>query len=147
MPKAAKRPGLTQALGGMTKIRALIVLALTLILVGCGCGGNDKAVLAMRALPQERLESLFNYAQNLHKNGDIDPTDFLDFHESPVPRELADLNPKSLRFFGDTVAIHISGCVDDKIYLFVEGAGETEGSKKIVVSLGERKGSEVLWEQ
>jgi hypothetical protein len=131
----------------MKQIRALILLVLALILVGCGCGGNEEAVRAMQALPQERLESLFNYAQSLHKNGNIDPSDFLDFQESPVPRELADLNPKSLRFFGDTVAIHLSGCVDDKIYLFVEGAGETDRSKKIVVSLGERKGSEVLWEQ
>nr|CAP49024.1 putative integron gene cassette protein [uncultured bacterium] len=127
---------------------SVLVLAFALViwfLFFRGCGGNQEAAREMRELPEERLKSLYQYAKGLQGNGSYQLPVMCDEERDPVPRELADLKPKSIQFFGDTLGIHISGCWDDKVYLFIEGLDPKDGRPKIVLSPGERNGTETLW--
>jgi hypothetical protein len=139
----------SKALIALAVIAGTVVVSVSILvwLMNAGCGDNEEAVRAMRALPTKRLETLYQYAQSgyeTHKN-DL-PINF-DPKDSPAPQELADLNPKGMRYFGDTLGVHVSGCVDDKIYLFVEGLEQGSEHKQIVLTLGEWNGSEVLWKK
>ena len=111
------------------------------------CGGNEEAAMEMRALPEKRLESLFRYSKELYGDGSYQTSISFDAQKISIPKELADLKPKGIRFFGDTLGIHISGCMDDKVYLFVEGLNPEYGHPKIVLSPGEWQGSETLWQR
>ena len=144
---AATLPGLTQALGGMKIIRFSILLLIALLLVGCGCGGNDETIERIRALPKERLASLYAYMQNADASRTGAGPISMFFPEDPVPQEIADLDPLHLQVWGDQSRIHLSGCVDDKIDLYFGGLSNSSHPKKIVLSLGERNGTETVWEK
>ena len=111
------------------------------------CGGNEEAAIKMRTLPQRRLESLYRYAKELHGDGSFRPSVVFGVDEVPIPKELADLNPRGIHFWGDTLGVHISGCMDDKVYLFVEGLDPEGGQPRILFSPGERQESEILWQR
>ena len=127
--------------------RVLLHLALVLLLAGCGCGGNEDAVRAMRALPKERLAALYQYVQSVDSSRKGSGPITMSFPKDPVPKEISDLDPKFLEVWGDMSRMHISGCVDDKIYLFFHGLDSPKSKKQIILTLGEWNGSETLWEQ
>lgn len=132
----------------MKYARGLLLLLIgPLLLTGCICSGNQEAIRTMRALPKERLTLLYKYVKSVdaRRNGG-DPT-WMDFAKQPVPKEIADLHPKSLVVDGDLSRIHLSGCVDDKVHLFFHGLESAEDKKEIILTLGEQNGYEVLWNQ
>ncbi|WP_144436632.1 hypothetical protein [Lysobacter antibioticus] len=127
--------------------RALFHLGLVFLLAGCWCGGNEDAIRAMRALPDERLAELYQYIESVDaRRKNLDPIS-MDFPGNPVPKKISDLNPKYLRVGGGKALIHISGCVDDKIDLYFNGLNSPDGKKTISLALGDHKGLEILWEQ
>lgn len=127
--------------------RVLFHLGLVFLLAGCGCGGNEDAIRAMRALPKERLAELYQYIQSVDaRRKNLDPI-IMDFPRNPVPKKISDLNPKFLRVWDGKAYIHISGCFDDKIDLHFQGLNSPGRKKKISLTLGDHKGSETLWEQ
>ena len=131
----------------MKSIRCLILLLLALLLTACGCGGNEKTIQKIRALPKERLGSLYAYMQKADASRTGPGPIRMFFPEDPVPQEIADLDPQHLQVWGDQSRIHLSGCVDDKIDLFFSGLSNSSDKKEIVLTLGEWNGTEIVWEQ
>jgi hypothetical protein len=131
----------------MKNIRGLIPLLFALLLTGCGCGDNDETIQKIRALPKERLGSLYSYVQKTDASRTGAGPIRMFFPEDPVPQEIADLDPQHLQVWGDQSRIHLSGCVDDKIDLFFSGLSNSSGKKEIILTLGERNGTETVWEQ
>ena len=131
----------------MKIIRCSILLLLTLLLVGCGCGGNDETIQKIRALPKERLASLYAYMQKADASRTGAGPISMYFPEDPVPQEIADLDPIHLQVWGDQSRIHLSGCVDDKIDLFFRGLDNSSHKKEIILTLGEWNGTETVWVQ
>ena len=132
---------------GLALILAAVLVMGHLLWPDSMCGGNEEAALEMRALPEKRLESLFHYAKELYGDGSYQTSVSFDAQQIPIPTELSDLKPKGIHFFGGTLGVHISGCMDDKVYLFVEGLDPQYGQPKIVLSPGELQGSETLWQR
>ena len=112
-----------------------------------GCDGNEEAAQRMRTLPEKRLESLFLYTKERYGDGKIRSPIIFDIQQAPIPSELADLKPKSIQFFGGAVGVHVSGCMDDKVYLFVHGLDPDDREPKILLSPGENQASELIWQQ
>ena len=131
----------------MKSIRCLILLLLALLLTACGCGGNEETIQKIRALPKERLGSLYAYMQKADASRTGPGPIRMFFPEDPVPQEIADLDPQHLQVWGDQSRIHLSGCVDDKIDLFFSGLSNSSDKKEIVLTLGEWNGTEIVWEQ
>ena len=130
-------------------ITAVPILCIFLLfsLMFSGCGGNEEAAQRMRALSDQRLESLFRFAQTFQKTTEA-RGELRKLHIETIPTELKDLNPKSVRFFfGSKLGIHVSGCYDDKVYLFVEGLDPEQGRPQVLLSPGENQGTEVLWQE
>ena len=119
---------------------------IALVLAGCGCTGNGATVERMRAIPKERLAGLYEYVQAMDAKRQDSDAIVIDFSRHPVPKELLDIAPKSLNVDGDQTRMHLSGCVDDKIYLFFEGLESKGSERRIVLSLGEGKGAETIWQ-
>ena len=120
----------------LPKCIAFLVL---LVLAGC-CGDNQAATARARGLSQQRLSQLYSQVGTLRESGRTSLT------AADIPVELADLKPEGVYFHDSTVWIHLSGCVDDKVYLFLHGYGEELSSRSIVLSLGESKPQELLWQ-
>lgn len=61
------------------------------------------------------------------------------FEEDNIPGQFVDLKPQSIRARGGSVFFHLSGCVDNKVYLIVRPT-------QIDLTLGEDKGHQVLFQ-
>lgn len=144
----------------MTKLRRVLfflasafsVLVLALVFAmwfffSRGCGGNAEAASLLRALPEEQLASLYGDIQALRGGETNAIPSAMTFPPDVAPKELAALNPKSLQISGGTARIHISGCHDDKVYLFLHGLGSAQDKGTIVLHPGEAQDAETLWEQ
>ena len=133
----------------ITAIASIIVLAIALFigLFTRGCGGNVEAANSLRALPKERLAALYEYIHSLDAQRKNASPLAMSFPPNQIPKKLADLNPKFLLVDGDASRMHISGCYDDKVYLFFRGLESSQAKKQIVLAPGETQDSEMLWEQ
>jgi hypothetical protein len=118
----------------------ILLAALALLLAGCSC---DKGGAAQRArrLTQEQLGALHV------KLTDALPANSA-FYQLPAdqfPAELASLKPMSIIYRGSFASVHLSGCMDDKVYLHVRGLGKEPSLREVVLSLGELEQQETLW--
>jgi hypothetical protein len=130
----------------MKAIRLLFFWSISAMLAGCGCAGNEAAIESMRALSKVRLAALYRDVQIMDEARKGLGSITMSFPRDPVPPQIADLKPKSLEVDGDLSRLDISGCMDDKVLLLFEGLESKGRRKKIVLTLGEGKGSEILWE-
>lgn len=122
--------------------RSLLLLTVIALMSACGvCGSNQEAIGLARGLQQRELEALVVGAKK------IAPRDsgrsYYD-ERSGIPFPFADLKPQSVYASSDEVRIHLSGCVDDKVYILIRGFGG-EGDKIVELLPGEAKGRDVLW--
>ncbi len=132
----------------MKSTRLFLQIAVAFLLASCGCGGNEETIRAMRALPTERFAALYDYVRSVDASRkDAGGPVIFSFPKNPVPAEIADLNPKYFEVYGGMSRIHLSGCVDDKVYLFFPGLDSPGEKQEIVMSLGESKGVQTLWSE
>src|SRR5690349_7558188 len=119
-------------------MRLAVLLCLSAFLTAC-CSAEQGAERA-RALSQDELAKVYSTVEKAYRAKRV-----RGLTREPVSPELAKLQPEGVLDFGSTVLIHLSGCVDDKSYLHVEGLGKPQGEHRIVLAPGERLDSEQLW--
>ena len=112
-----------------------------LTLAGCSCGDNDAAARSARSMSQEQLAAIHGSLASLHGAGRT-----RNLGGTQLPPELKMLAAGSVHFRGGDAWVHMSGCGDDKVYLFVNGLEPTSARKEIVLSPGELGRQEVLWQ-
>ena len=126
-------------------LRLLILLLACLTLIGCGgCGSNSDSIALAKSLSQPRLAQLYQDAAALDLAHSGSARLFKD-GKSGIPADFKDLNPKSVITDGLTARIHMAGCVDDKVMLFVNGL-DGKGSKEITLVPGEAQDAVILWQ-
>jgi hypothetical protein len=114
----------------MNLYRAMACGVMVVMVAGC-CGSNESAAVEARAISQTRLVQLLSDVEALGRNARFEGPD--------IPVQFRDLKARSIIARGDTVFLHLSGCLDDKLYLVVR-RGE------VALSLGEAKGRHVLFQ-
>ena len=123
--------------------RLLTIDSLSALLAACGqCGSNGDAIAFASGLSQQRLAQLFRDTQAIDLAGQLEI--YIDTR-SNVPDAFKDLKPLYIARDGRRARIHLSGCVDDKVFLFVDGIGNN-GRKEITLQPGEAKDSIALWQ-
>ncbi len=103
----------------MRGMRTAVVALLAISLTACGCGGNEEATAAARALSQERLAKLHADLARLRTPDDLPSGQWHAMKD--IPAEFSDLHPRELLFDGRSARVHLSGCVDDKVMLVATG--------------------------
>ena len=122
-----------------TYVRSTTLLSLLCaLLVGC-CNSEEGAARA-RGLSQDELSGLYTLTERAYRTERV-----RGLLQGPMPPVLGKLQPEGVVGSHTTVAFHLSGCVDDKSYLRVEGLGRPAAEHKIVLAPGERIDSELLW--
>ena len=71
------------------------------------------------------------------------------YGKASVPSaQLAALQPKFLVGGGGVPRLYLSGCVDDKVLVYLMGSGKDAGTvAELVLVKGEQGGNEVLWQE
>lgn len=118
---------------------ALLALVLRLAM-HLACGSNEASVRMVESLPKQRIEKL---AADMMALADTSRTGRSYFDErTGIPPEFADLKPRSITVRGPDVAIHLSGCFDDKAMIFLVDTGERQ---RMDLRPGEAKEKKELW--
>jgi hypothetical protein len=126
-------------------LRLLILLMACSTLIGCGgCGSNSDSIALAKSLSQTRLAQLYQDSAALDMTHSGSARFFKD-GKSGIPSNFRDLNPQSVISDGVTARIHMAGCVDDKVMLFVKGL-DGKGRKEMVLAPGETQDPVVLWQ-
>ncbi|MDR6841509.1 hypothetical protein [Pseudoxanthomonas sacheonensis] len=126
-------------------LRLLILLIACSTLTGCGgCGSNADSIALAKSLSQPRLAQLYQDAVALDLTHSGNARLFKD-GKSGIPPNFNDLEPQSVVSDGLTARIHMAGCVDDKVMLFVNGLDGKSG-KEITLVPGEAQDSVILWQ-
>lgn len=127
----------------MHAARTTIVVVLAMVLVACGCRGNEEAIVTARALSHERLASLHADLARLQVPDDV-PTGHW-YTVKDIPAEFSDLHPRELLVDGRSARVYLSGCVDDKVMLVATGM-DGNGPRLVRLLPGEDEGGAiVLW--
>jgi hypothetical protein len=125
-------------------LRLLILLAALLSLIGCdSCGSNSESAAFAKGLSQQRLAQLYRDTADLDLASSSNVRLFKD-GKSAIPDQFKYLKPQSIVSDGSIARIHLSGCVDDKVLLIVQGL-DGKGHKEITLVPGEAQASIVLW--
>lgn len=118
--------------------RALLTTGILSLLTGC-CSPEPGANRA-KALTQDQLAAIYATVEQASREKRVEA-----LVRAPLPTELSMLEPKGILGSGSRVMIHLSGCVDDKSYLRIEGLGRENDKKRIVLDPGEHLGLIQLW--
>ncbi|TCZ78325.1 hypothetical protein [Lysobacter sp. N42] len=121
----------------------LVTAVLLSVALVAGCS-NDRAekTARIRNLSASELAEIHASLDELKRTGAP-----MNLRSEQVPPAVARLQPDGVMFRGDSAWIHVAGHVDDKVYLFVNGLGESQSEREIVLSAGELEPQQVLWRQ
>ena len=111
------------------------------LMAGCGSDRADRTQ-RFRNLSQPELAEIHARFDELKRKGAP-----LNLRSQQIPAVVARLDPVGVTIRGDSAWIHVDGVFDDKVYVFVNGIGESRADKEIILSAGERQPPEVLWRQ
>lgn len=125
----------------MISLRLLAIVLLAMALVSCG---NDRAerTARIRNLSQPELVEIYSRLDELQRQGAT-----MTLTHQQIPSVVARLEPEGVMIRGNSAWIHVAGAFDDKVYVFVNGLGETQGEMEIVLDPGEAQPRQVLWQQ
>lgn len=113
------------------------------LLSACGiCGSNRETVERARRLPDNQLSGLFREAKVLAARHPRTLREVIS--EDAIPPAFRRLKPRSVYVSMDKVYLHLSGGVDDKVYIVIKDFSDSRGGR-IDLLPGEGEESEVLW--
>jgi len=120
----------------------LMILSAALV-SACGiCGSNREAAERTRRLSNDQWAGVFLEAKALAGRQPADSR--IHLKEDGIPPRFQPLQPQSFHVSLNQVSIHISGCVDDKVYVVIRGFDDERGGT-IELLPGEGEPQEVLW--
>jgi hypothetical protein len=129
-----------QILAGLTLLSCVVAAS------ACApCGDNAAAIERARALTPSQRDSV---ASELRAFAASHPEASIQFgEESAPPAVLAVLQPQALASGGGTPRLYLSGCVDDKVIVYLsEPSEDAATTAELVLVKGEQGGNEVLWQ-
>lgn len=121
-------------------MQARTMLTAGLLSLLTGCCSPEPGVNRAKALTQDQLAAIYATVEQASREKRIAA-----LVRAPVPTELSMLKPKGILGSDSRVMIHLSGCVDDKSYLRIEGLGRENEEKRIVLDPGEHLDLILLW--
>lgn len=106
------------------------------------CGDNAVTAAAMRAIPAERWERLYDDTRKFVKlHGRLAQ---VSIRKRGLPDFVADLKPEGMSLFG-TPMLHMSGCMDNKVVLLIDAVARDDGNPTVSMIPGELQAPEILW--